>query len=75
MDSQTNTQNSTLVLLENMSKIITVSQQRACWKPEEMSTIGSLYDTIQGEINKLKEVQKITSELNTIKEDDNENKE
>jgi len=62
-------------IFTSMLNIIKVSQQRACWKADELTTIGGMHDKLVEIINKLQksaeneaDIGKIQTELNTITE-------
>jgi len=50
------------VFFENMKKVIEVSQERGCWKPNEMKSIGDVWTDLEKiltyiEANQTKEVE------------------
>jgi len=51
---------------ENIKKILEVSQERGCWKPAEMTSIGQVWEDLD-------KINKYIEENN--KEDSNNNKE
>ena len=53
---------------ENMKKVVEVSQERGCWKPNEMTAIGEVWADLEKILNYIQE-NTPTEETEEIKED------